>query len=149
MYKISKILVPVDFSSCSRAALEHALSLSSVHGASVEVLTVAEVPVFRQEPKVSGDGGATTLREFAERSAKAELDAFLAGVPAEQRSKLATSVDVGRPREVILERAKRGGVDLLVVGTHGRTGRAHSLAGSVAESLVRSSSCPVLTVREP
>jgi nucleotide-binding universal stress UspA family protein len=50
---------------------------------------------------------------------------------------------------VILERAREKGYDLLVLGTHGRTGLAHMLIGSVAERVVRHSQCPVLTVRQP
>jgi nucleotide-binding universal stress UspA family protein len=80
--------------------------------------------------------------------AQTELSAFLDTLDALQRSKFSTSLDVGSPRVCILDHAKRGGYDLIVMGTHGRTGRAHSLAGSVAESVVRTAPCPVLTVRE-
>jgi universal stress protein A len=146
MPKISKILVPVDLSSCSRSALNQALWLASELGASVQVLYVTELPRFRSEPRIASDSGNVTLRDYALAEAKAELAAFLE--PAGQAEKLLTSVDVGSPRESILGHAKRGGFDLIVMGTHGRTGRVHALAGSVAESVVRMAPCPVLTVRD-
>jgi universal stress protein A len=145
MYKLSKILVPVDFSDCSRAALSHALSLAGQLGATVEVLYVVEVPSFRTEPRIAKESGSTTLREYALENGRAELDGFLSSLEADQRTRFSTTLDVGRPRDRILEHAKR--YDLVVLGTHGRTGRAHSFAGSVAENIVRLAPCPVLTVR--
>jgi nucleotide-binding universal stress UspA family protein len=145
MFKVSKILVPVDFSDCSRAALSHALSLAGQLGAAVEVLYVVEVPSFRTEPRIAKESGTTTLREYALENGRAELDAFLSSLEADQRTRVSTALDVGRPRDRILEHAKR--YDLVVIGTHGRTGRAHSFAGSVAENVVRMAPCPVLTVR--
>jgi nucleotide-binding universal stress UspA family protein len=145
MFKVSKILVPVDFSSCSRAALSHALSLAGQSGATIDVLYVVEVPSFKAEPRVANEKGTTTLREYALEAGRAELADFLSTLESHQRSKLTTTVEVGRPRESILEHAKRH--DLVVIGTHGRTGRAHSFAGSVAENVVRMAPCPVLTVR--
>jgi nucleotide-binding universal stress UspA family protein len=149
MYKVAKILVPVDFSSCSRSALVHALSLASQLGATIHTLHVTQLPHFKNEPRITSERGTTTLREYAVEEARAELTAFLEGLEPEQRSKLTTMFDVGSPRDCILGRAKRDGYDLIVMGTHGRTGRVHSLAGSVAESVVRMAPCPVLTVRDP
>ena len=149
MYKISKVLVPVDLSSCSRDALTHALSLASQLTAKVvDVLYVAEVPVFKSEPRVVGERGSTSLRDYALEVAEADLAAFLKPLEPEQRGRLSAQVDAGSPRARILEHVKKGGYDLVVMGTHGWTGRAHAFAGSVAESVVRESACPVLTVRE-
>jgi universal stress protein A len=104
------------------------------------------VPEFKSEPRIA-DG--ITLRDYAREVAKAELETFLAAVPAADRAKLAVKIEAGKPRDVILARAKETKVDLIVMGTLGRTGRARSLAGSVAESVVRMAPCPVLTVRAP
>lgn len=145
MFKISKILVPVDFSDCSRAALSHALSLAEQVGAVVDVLHVAEVPSFKVEPRIAKGSGSTSLRDYALEAAGVELDGFLATLEPSQRAKLSVRVDAGRARDCILEQAKK--YDLLVIGTHGRTGRVHSFAGSVAENIVRTAPCPVLTVR--
>jgi nucleotide-binding universal stress UspA family protein len=128
---IRRILVPVDFSSCSRAALEFAQTLGASLGASLEVLYVS--------PE-SDDG--------VRRAAEAELHGFVgkaaqgSSVPAKER------VLTGDPRERIVTTAETEGFDLIVLGTHGRTGRTRSLAGSVAESVVRTSARPVVTVRE-
>jgi len=149
MYKVSKILVPIDFSHCASAALAHAMSLATQLGASIEALHVAEVPQFKSEPRVAGGGGTTTLREYAINVAKEELETFLASFPAADRAKISVKLEAGKPRDAILARAKESKADLIVMGTHGRTGRAHSFAGSVAESVVRMAPCPVLTVRAP
>jgi nucleotide-binding universal stress UspA family protein len=149
MFKVSKILVPVDLSECSRLALSHALSLAGQVGAGVDALYVVEVPSFQFEPRVAKESGFTSLREYALEMGEAELDGFLNKLDAEQRKKVSARLEAGRPRDRILEHAQRERYDLIVMGTHGRTGRAHSLAGSVAESIVRMAPCPVLTVRAP
>jgi universal stress protein A len=148
MYKVSTIIVPIDFSDCSRSALTHALSLAAQLGSTVEALHVAEVPEFKTEPRVASGSGTTTLREYALEIAKPQLEAFLGTLSANDREKVKIRLDAGKPRDAILARAKQLEADLIVMGTHGRTGRVHSLAGSVAESVVRTAPCPVLTVRD-
>ena len=70
-------------------------------------------------------------------------------IPVSQGLEVATNVVVGRPpASMIVERAKSGGFDLIVMGTHGRSGLSHALMGSVAERVVRTASCPVMTVRD-
>lgn len=130
---VQKILVAVDFSSCSRAALELARSLGDSLGASIDVL-------FVRQPG-SGDEMEHAL------AAKDELHQFIAGAgrndpPAGER------VETGDARERIVTIAEKDAYDLIVLGTHGRTGRSRMLAGSVAESVVRTATRPVLTVRE-
>ncbi|HET9956972.1 MAG TPA: universal stress protein [Polyangiaceae bacterium] len=148
MFKNRKILVPVDFSSCSKTALEHALALAALTGAQIDLLYVWEPPPFEgREPRVHVNGEASTLQDYALTQSRTEMDKFIAGVPEEQRKRLQAHYEVGRPRERILDHATRG-YDLVVMGTHGRTGRARALAGSVAESIVRGCVSPVLTVRE-
>jgi universal stress protein A len=77
-----------------------------------------------------------------------ELRRFIASVPAARDLPLNERVEIGDARERIVSIAEGKRFDAIVIGTHGRTGRAHSLAGSVAESVVRTASCPVITVRE-
>ena len=133
---VRRILVAVDLSSCSRAALEFAYSLGSALGASLEVL-------FVHQPN---DGAAFGAKEA--KATRQELHRFVeaaefdASVPVNER------VESGDARDQIVKIAESDGFDLIVLGTHGRTGRPHSLAGSVAESVVRTASRPVLTVRE-
>jgi nucleotide-binding universal stress UspA family protein len=131
---VRRILVPVDLSSCSRAALGFARSLGASLGASLEVL-------FVQQPDETGD------QPTAEAAAKEELHRFVTsagGAPVAVRER----ITAGDARERIVTIAEKEGFDLIVLGTHGRTGRARSLAGSVAESVVRTASQPVVTVRE-
>lgn len=132
-----RILVPVDFSSCSRAALELASSLGSALGAALEVLYVAD-----------GTDRQASFGPAQVEAAKQELHRFIGTVPASASLSIGERVEVGDARERIIATAERENFDVLVLGTHGRTGRPRSLAGSVAESVVRTSTRPVLTVRE-
>jgi nucleotide-binding universal stress UspA family protein len=121
------ILVPVDLSSCSRAALELALALSKIHSARIDI--------------VHANSDSPGLRH--------ELEGFVASHIGDGESLPLIHVVPGSPRDVILKLAEQLDCDVIVLGTHGRTGRERSLAGSVAESVVRGASCPVITVREP
>lgn len=152
MKGIRNILLAVDFSSCSRAALKAGLELAAAVGASVELLHVVELPHHLSpelpvlaEPKT---GRELALREFARSEAAKKLDIWLD--EARERGVTATSrLEVGQPKAAIVAHSRRDEVDLLVMGTHGRTGLPHLVAGSVAEHVVRHAACSVLTVREP
>ena len=139
MLPIRKILVPVDFSSCSRSALEHAVWLADEIGASIDVLHVWPGETARVVDPGEGEPP----------SALNELNAFVASVKQPQRGRLSQRLETGSPPRRILEDAGTGSYDLLVLGTHGRTGRLHMIMGSVAEEVVRGAPCPVLTVRGP
>ena len=77
-----------------------------------------------------------------------EVEHFLAKA-ATRPSQLSVRVEAGEPSDLILQVAKEGRVDLIVMGTHGRTGLSRLLIGSVAEAVLRRSTCPVLTIRVP
>jgi nucleotide-binding universal stress UspA family protein len=139
---ITKILVPVDFSPQSKAAIEEAVKFGRAFDALVEV-----VHCWR---RASGEapGADTTLSEFGTtedgkqmREYMEELEAQ--GVRVHGRLQLAHD----EPARAIVELAETEGHDLIVMGTHGRTGVRHWLYGSVAEKVVRGAPCPVLTVR--
>lgn len=130
---IRRILVSVDFSSCSRAALVFACTLGAALDASIDVLFV---------------GAGSDAEPSSSAAAKEELHQFIGTVPESRALTIQEHVVSGDPRERIVSMAERDGFDLVVLGTHGRTGRPRSLAGSVAESVVRTSACPVVTVRE-
>ena len=140
---MKRVLAPVDLSSCSRASLEFACKLAAPFGAKVEVLFVRKLdgvtPASSAEP-------ANPASELA--AARQELHQFVASVPATAAASISERVESGDPRERIVAIAAGDGFDAIVLGTHGRTGRAHALAGSVAESVVRTASCPVITLRE-
>jgi nucleotide-binding universal stress UspA family protein len=139
---LNKILAPVDLSSCSRAALEFACRLASPTNAKIEVLYV------RARSVTPGAGPEQSSSEEV-TAACAELHQFVTSVPGTRGASIVERVEAGDARERIVGIADGGGYDAIVLGTHGRTGRARSLAGSVAESVVRTASCPVITVREP
>lgn len=140
-YRVQRILVPVDFSTSSRDALRFARSLASALGASIEVLHVmdpSDTMLDRIADRPSGGDPAAArglLRDFV---------AALGSGPVPMTERL----EQGEPQERILTLARDEGFDLIVMGTIGRTGRPLSLAGSVADSVVRTSPRPVLTVRE-
>lgn len=144
---IRRVFVPIDFSESSVRALDYAIDLSRTFGARLLVLFVVE-PIYFATP---GDLYGTSanlgmLLEEQRRTAREELrklDQRLKkrGVDAE------TMLGSGVPHEVIVDTAKARKADLIVMATHGRSGLSHLLMGSVAEKVVRSAGCPVLTVR--
>jgi nucleotide-binding universal stress UspA family protein len=133
---VRRILVAVDLSSCSRAALELACSLGAAVGATLEVM-------FVHNPEEGADFGAKELA-----AVKEELHRFVGTAQRDPAVALGERVESGDARERIVSVAEKEGFDLIVLGTHGRTGRPRMLAGSVAESVVRTASQPVVTVRE-
>lgn len=153
MHKISAILVPVDFFDSSHAALQQALLFAERFDARVEVLHVWEIPAHVRPDLVVWIEGSEEHRkpmtDMAEARAEDEMDAFLREVPADARRRITERLIGGDPVEVILRLTRDEPFDLVVMGTHGRTGLSHLLLGSVAERVVRGAACPVLTVRAP
>jgi nucleotide-binding universal stress UspA family protein len=146
MTAIARIVVPVDFSGHADRALEYALTLGKQFGACVELLHVVEDPFgaggWGSEVYISDLDG---LRERAIEEARLRLEARRSMIPAGAPA-LAATVRMGHVAHTIIEHAKDVGADLIVMGTHGRTGLAHFIIGSVAERVVRVAPCPVLTV---
>jgi nucleotide-binding universal stress UspA family protein len=142
---IQKILVPTDFSENARQATEQALTLARAFGASVTLFHAYQVPTY-----VFPDGSTFVAGpEVAARIEREVLDALAAAARAAERQSavpVLTRSAIGAPYEEILRAAED--FDLVVMGTHGRTGLRHLLLGSVAEKVVRHAHCPVLTVRE-
>ena len=147
MPQIRRILVPVDFSDCSRLALEHAFDLAQAFGATVDALHVIE-PVRYVQPGVivaTAEERRVPIEQFAQEYYETEMAQFLAEVPSDV--KVQSRIEDGVPYDTIVHVAKDGGYDLIVLGTHGYTGLTHLVMGSVAERVVRMASCPVMTVR--
>jgi nucleotide-binding universal stress UspA family protein len=131
MSHFQKILVPMDGSPSSIAALEEALVLATDLDSAIDVLEVRA-----PERLELGSPDEERAMEHAIGEARA-----LIGDRLERRT------ETGEPVRVIIEVAATTRADLIVIGTHGRVGRLRSLVGSVAEGVVRSAPCPVLTVR--
>ena len=131
---IGRILVPVDFSDCSLAALDHAASLAQRFGASIHVLHV-------------WDHRDQTLAHFAQTGAGEAMDSVLGDLEQHGVGGVRGRLASGDPSETIIQIAREEHYDLIVMGTHGHSGLVHLLHGSVAEKVVRRAPCPVLTVR--
>jgi nucleotide-binding universal stress UspA family protein len=147
MDPFKKILVPIDFSPHADAAIAAALSLAKHYDASLTLLHVFE-PVALAMPEGSGFYASAQIAD-----AVREIDKTLGHKRDEVSAKAGKAVEAlqrsGSPAHEIVEFAKSHSFDLIVVGTHGRTGLAHMLIGSVAERVVRSAHCAVLTVHAP
>lgn len=142
-----RILCPIDASECSRLALGEALSLARRFGAELELLHVYHVPAYVQPSVlVWAAVGPRPLWELAEEQAKTEVERFLSSLTAEQRAQVKVSLEVGDAATTVVERARQNRADLVVMGTHGRTGARRVVLGSVAERVVRLAPCPVLVV---
>jgi len=143
---ITRILVPVDFSPHSDRALAYAARLAGQVGASVELLHVVEDRFV---------GGAFTIEIYVPslpemiqgliNEASSQLESLKTAM-FPHGSDVTTAVMVGHGANTIVGHAASGGFDLIVMGTHGRTGFSHLFMGSVAERVVRTAACAVLTV---
>ena len=146
MTAIARIVVPVDFSTHADRAIDYALAMGTHFGACVELFHVVEDPFgsggWGSEVFVSDLDG---IRERAVKEAQALLEERRAAIPATSVPLVAT-VRMGHVAQTIVDYAAEVQADLIVMGTHGRTGVAHFIIGSVAERVVRVAPCPVLTV---
>ena len=145
--KISRLIVPIDFSPDSAAALAWALELSVALGASVDLVHVVDNPMAAG---VWSSAMYTTevrgLQINLVRDAKRKLRDFVPKV-AGVRCGVGRHVRVGDPAREIVKFAVERAANLIVMGTLGRTGLSHLLIGSVAEHVSRYAPCPVLTVK--
>jgi universal stress protein A len=151
MPRLKKILVPVDYSDCSRVAMEYALFLAERFDAEIEVLHVVETPPDGEEHTVviPDTGEEQLLSELLmQQAVKADTE-FLAPFVRDATIPIKRSLLKGRPGKVIVEAAADRGTDLIVMGTHGRSGFDRLIMGSVTERVLRSAPCPVVVVRHP
>ena len=137
---VKSILVPTDFSEPSDAALQYATNMAQAFGAQLYLMHV---------PGKTGENLETNfpVSRF-ETAARERLGTFLSQEEIE-RLRPEYALRIGTPAEEIVRYADGRDVDLIIMGTHGRTGVAHLLMGSVAEQVVRTAPCPVLLVRHP
>jgi nucleotide-binding universal stress UspA family protein len=140
MSHFQKILVPMDGSPSSIAALEQALVLAEDLAADIEVLHVYAPDRFEL-------GSSTATTDDASAEAEREMENAIGEARAILGDRLDRRTESGEPVRKIIELAAAENADLIIMGTHGRVGRLRALVGSVAEGVVRSAPCPVLTVR--
>lgn len=146
-----RILLPVDFSDCSKPAVEAARDLARRFDAEVGIVHVWSPPPFSPpETLVIAPGeGRETLGEHIRRTTTAELSNVLPEANNPGLRIAERTVHFGDPARVIVAHAERHHYDLIVMGTHGRTGFSHLALGSVAERVLRQARCPVLVVPAP
>ena len=138
------VLVPLDFSAYAEQALDSAIALAQKLQARVTLLHVIQPPVN----VTGGIWPSSTFLQDLEAAITRDMEGYLARVTA---AGLAGEIAIvhGVPFQEILDTAKARQVDLIIMGTHGRTGLSHVLLGSVAEKVVRLAPCPVLIARQP
>ncbi len=149
MITIRQILVPTDFGEVADAALTYGRELAGRFGATLHVLHVAEniyVTTFGAENYAAV---APDLQRQLEEGARVRLNELVIDSDGSGPHTNAVVMTAASPAFAIIDYAKENGIDLIVMGTHGRGALAHLLLGSVAERVVRLASCPVLTVRHP
>lgn len=139
--KAQKILFPTDFSEAGRQALTMATSLARDSGATLIVAHVEEPPMAY--------GGGEMYYGVDQMDHEELRKSLVAVMPTDPAVPCVHKLLIGDPAEAILQLAQADHVDLIVMGTHGRTGLTRLLMGSVAEAVVRRAKCPVLTVKEP
>ena len=148
MDTIKKILVPVDFSENSRIALDWAMAFADKLDANVVLFHTFEIPDVMKESAQRHQLLNKDMIGRAKEEVVKELQTF-ADKYDEDRITAAPEIGEGKPFVEIIKAAKNYNTDLIVMGTHGRTGLQSMLIGSVAEKVVRKAHCPVLTVKHP
>lgn len=141
---IRKILFPTDFSDGSDAALVFASSLARDNHAKLLVIHVHEPNIIYADGLGAAYGVLPQEQREDSKALLESVEPAFPGIDCERR------LVEGTPADAIVDLAKNEeGVDLIVLGTHGRSGISRLLMGSVAEAIVRRAPCPVLTIREP
>ncbi len=148
MISLKKILLPTDFSEYSEAARDYACSFVEKFGAELHLLHVLQdLVAMAPEPGMSFPPPGDYVQEL-EAAARQALEKR-PGDALSSEYTVVRDIRHGSPFLEIIRYASENDIDLIVMGTHGRSGLAHVLLGSVAEKVVRRSPCPVLTVRSP
>jgi nucleotide-binding universal stress UspA family protein len=148
MIALGKILVATDFGPAADAALDYGRALARTFGGSLHVLHITEDLMFRMADAYGYAMLPAGAQEDLDRAALRQSEALLSEEDRRELHALAVVFTSVSPATAIVDYARVHEVDLIVMGTHGRGAVAHFLMGSVAERVVRTAPCPVLTVRE-
>jgi len=149
MIAIRKVLVATDFSAPSETALNYARAMARAFGAQLHVMHVFE-PLWITSADVVGGGVAlATMIQGLEDTAKKQLEEAVTEEDRRELKAVPVMMTSESPAREIAKYANDQKVDLVVIGTHGRSGLTRLLIGSVAEKIVRLAPCPVLTVHHP
>ncbi len=142
MNPVKKILFPTDFSEASHYALAYAVEMKKILGAELEI-----VHILFDEGNIVAFYIPQMGMPMQNLSPKKQFDEFVANAPELKDVEFTTKILRGNPYSEIIKEAENGSFDMIIIGTHGRTGLEHVLFGSTAELVVRKAPCPVLTVR--
>jgi nucleotide-binding universal stress UspA family protein len=143
-FRLQKILVPIDFSDCSRKALQYAIPFARHFNASLVLLHVLELNYDLNE---FGAVDFPVLEADLRGTAEQQMQALL-GLDELKDIPVQAAYRSGRPFQEITGAARELEADLIILSTHGHTGLRHMILGSTAENVVRYAPCPVLTVRQ-
>ena len=143
MINLKRILVPTDFTTTSEAALSYGIALARAFNAKLVLLNVPADPGAAAEAEYP-----LGICETMQNAANQRLGELLSRDEVKEL-KPEYVMRIGHPADEIVKFAAGHGIDLIVMGTHGREGVARVLVGSVAETVVRRATCPVLTIHYP
>jgi nucleotide-binding universal stress UspA family protein len=149
MIALKKILVATDFGEPSDAALAYGRELARTFNAEIEVVHVVENVLTRGFGAEGYVASYPELQQEVEDAADRQLTSLLSPEDRQQLRGKTVLLKSNSPAFTIVGYAKANDIDLIIMGTHGRGAIAHLLMGSVAERVVRTAPCPVLTVRHP
>lgn len=147
MIELKKILLPTDFSDTSKEALKYAISLSREYGAEMTALHVVNQQILVEGLNLPQLVSIKDLEKELIKEAERQLEVFLKDVPGLGDIVSRQVILLGNPFLEIIRYAKENSIDLIVIGTHGRSGLEHIIFGSTAEKVVRRAPCPVLSVK--
>lgn len=152
MAEIKRVLLPTDFSECAMAAADYACNMVDKFGAELVVLHVVhdvanDIPDFGMGLAFPAylENTAEHRKEVIDYAQKS-VDELIKSFP-EVPTSVTSNVKLGTAHREIIDFAAENDIDLIVIGTHGRTGFSHAILGSVAERVIRHATCPVLTIR--
>lgn len=148
MIALQNILIATDFGEPAGAALAYGRKLARTFGGTLQVLHVFE-GVSTRGIGVAYFGNPPDVQRHFEESARKRIEAFLTEEDRRDLGARAVVLDSNETALAIVNYARSARIDLIVIGTHGRSGVSHVLMGSVAEKVVRMAPCPVLTVHHP
>lgn len=146
MISIKNILCPVDYSVYSEMALKYAIEFAEKYRAKLYLMHVLDIRVYDINDPDLYDVNIVdeeTIAKLRERLLRCVTEDTKGRIPVE------AIIIQGVPFAEIIKASKEHKIDLIVIGTHGRTGISHAIMGSVAEKVVRKAPCPVLTIRHP
>jgi universal stress protein A len=149
MIALKKVLVPTDFGPASDSALRYGRALAHGFGAALHVLHVTENVFGRATDGYGYTAIPPQVQEDLERAGRKQTEGLLDDEDRRELNAIAVTVTSNSPSDAIVDYARTNGMDLIVMGTHGRGAVAHLFMGNVAERVVRMAPCPVLTVRNP